>query len=37
MYEETFFGTVSEAIDYFSKSKVKGEIVILVAKKGYTL
>jgi len=37
MYEETFFGTVSEAILHFSKSKVRGEIVILVAKKGYSV
>ena len=37
IYEETFLGTVIEAENYFSKSKTKGEFVVLVAKKGYTL
>ena len=37
IYEENFMGTVIEAENYFSKSKTKGEFVILVAKKGYTL
>ena len=37
IYEETFRGTVVEAENYFSKSKNKGEFVLLVAKKGYTL
>ena len=37
MYEETFLGTVTDAEIYFSKSKPKGEFVLLVAKKGYTL
>ena len=37
IYEETFLGTVIEAENYFSKSKTRGEFVILVAKKGYTL
>ena len=37
MYEETFLGTVTEAEVYFSKSKPKGEFVLLVSKKGYTL
>ena len=37
MYEETLLGTVREAEIYFSKSKPKGEFVLLVAKKGYTL
>ena len=37
IYEETFLGTVIEAENYFSKSKTKGEFVILVAKKDYTL
>ena len=37
MYEETFLGTVKDAEVYFSKSKPKGEFVLLVAKKGYTL
>lgn len=33
LYEETVNGTLSELIDYFSKSKVKGEIVIIVEGK----
>ena len=37
MYEETFIGTIMDAEAYFSKSKPKGEFVLLVAKKGYTL
>ena len=37
IYEQNFLGTVIEAEDYFSKSKTKGEFVIMVAKKGYTL
>ena len=37
IYEETFLGTIVEAENYFSKSKNKGEFVLLVAKKGYTL
>ena len=37
IYEETFLGTVIEAENYFSKSKTKGEFVILVAKKRYIL
>ena len=37
MHEETFLGTVTDADIYFSKSKPKGEFVLLVAKKGYTL
>ena len=37
IYEETFLGTVIKAENYFSKSKIKGEFVILVAKKSYTL
>ncbi len=37
IYEETFLGTVVEAENYFSKSKNKGEFVLLVAKKDYTL
>ena len=37
IYEETFLGTVTDADIYFSKSKPKGEFVLLVAKKGYTL
>ena len=37
IYEETFLGTVTDAEIYFSKSKPKGEFVLLVAKKRYTL
>ena len=37
MYEETFLGTVMDAEVYFSQSKPKGEFVLLIAKKGYTL
>ena len=37
MYEETFIGTVTNAKVYFSKSKPKGEFVLLIAKKGYIL
>ena len=37
IFEESFLGTVEDAENYFSKAKPKGEFVILVAKKGYTL
>ena len=37
IFEESFLGTVKDAENYFSKSKPKGEFVVLVAKKGYTL
>ena len=37
IFEESFLGTVEDAESYFSKSKPKGEFVVLVAKKGYTL
>ena len=37
IFEESFLGTVEDAENYFSKSKNKGEFVLLVAKKGYTL
>ena len=37
IFEESFLGTVEGAENYFSKTKPKGEFVILVAKKGYTL
>lgn len=33
LYEETVNGTINELITYFSKSKIKGEIVIVVAGK----
>ena len=37
IYEENFIGNVEEAIEYFEKSKPKGEFVIMVAKKHYQL
>ena len=37
IFEESFLGTVEDAENYFSKSKPKGEFIVLVAKKGYTL
>ena len=37
IYEESFLGTVKEAEKYFGNSKPKGEFVVLIAKKGYTL
>jgi len=37
IFEESFLGTVEDAENYFSQSKPKGEFVVLVAKKGYTL
>ena len=37
IYEETFLGSISESILYFSKSNPKGEFVIMVSKKGYSL
>lgn len=33
LYEETINGTLNELVTYFSKSKIKGEIVIVVAGK----
>ena len=37
IYEETFVGMVTDAIQYFEKSKPKGEFVMMVAKQGYEL
>ena len=37
MHEETLLGSVTDAEIYFSKSKPKGEFVLLIAKKGYSL
>ena len=37
IFEESFLGKVEDAEIYFSKTKPKGEFVVLVAKKGYTL
>ncbi|MFN6945836.1 MAG: 16S rRNA (cytidine(1402)-2'-O)-methyltransferase [Cytophagaceae bacterium] len=36
IYEETFNGSVEEAIEYFSKGTVKGEIVIVLSGKNYS-
>ena len=36
-FEETFMGTVDEAIAYFSQKNPKGEFVIVIAKDGYEL
>lgn len=33
LYEEIIRGNLSEVLEYFSKSKVKGEIVIMIGKK----
>ena len=35
IYEENFFGKTTDAIEYFEKSKPKGEFVIMVAKNDY--
>ena len=32
LYEEIIRGNLLEVIDYFSKSKIKGEIVIMIGK-----
>ena len=37
MYEESFLGTIDEAEIFLSKSKPKGEFILLIAKEGYTL
>ena len=37
MYEEVFWGTVNESIDYFSNKNCKGEFVILLAKESYVI
>ena len=37
MYEESFLGTITDALEYFSKSKPKGEFVLLVAKERYKI
>ena len=36
-FEESFMGTVEEAIAYFSQKNPKGEFVIVIAKDGYDL
>ena len=35
LYEEAFWGTVNEAINYFSEKKCKGEFIIIIAKEDY--
>ena len=35
IYEESYWGSVNESIDYFSNKKCKGEFVILIAKEDY--
>ena len=37
IYEESFLGVIKDAEIYFAKSRPKGEFVLLIAKKGYTL
>tara|TARA_B100000686_G_scaffold308914_1_gene350402 strand:- start:3 stop:689 length:687 start_codon:yes stop_codon:yes gene_type:complete len=37
IYEENFFGNIANAIEYFEKTKPRGEFVIMVAKKDYSL
>ena len=36
-FEETFMGTIGDAITYFSQKNPKGEFVIVIAKDGYEL
>lgn len=37
IYEEVFFGSIKESIDYFSDKKNKGEFVLIIAKQNYSL
>ena len=37
IFEETFVGSTIDAIEYFTKSKPKGEFVIMVAKQNYKI
>ncbi len=37
MYEEVFWGTIDESINYFSNKNCKGEFVILIAKESYII
>ena len=37
IYEETFVGMTTDAIQYFENSKPKGEFVMMVAKQDYKL
>jgi len=37
MYEEAFWGSIDESIDYFSSKNCKGEFVFIVAKESYVV
>ena len=37
MYEEVFWGSVNESIDYFSNKNCKGEFVFVIAKENYVV
>jgi len=37
VYEEAFWGSVDDAVDYFSNKTCKGEFVIIIAKEGYKI
>ena len=37
IYEEAFWGTVDESIDYFSSKPCKGEFVFVIAKENYKI
>tara|TARA_B110000014_G_C20085322_1_gene567544 strand:- start:792 stop:1475 length:684 start_codon:yes stop_codon:yes gene_type:complete len=37
IYEETYWGSVDDSIDYFSNKKCKGEFIIIIAKENYKL
>ena len=37
MYEEAFWGSIDESIDYFSSKSCKGEFVFIVAKESYVV
>ena len=37
VFEETFYGNLSDAIIHFSKSRLKGEFIIMIAKEDYRL
>ena len=37
LYEETYTGSIQQAIEHFDKKTPKGEFVIIVAKEGFEL
>ncbi len=37
IYEEAYWGSVEDSIDYFSNKKCKGEFIIIIAKEDYRL